>query len=224
MKLPFVLLSVCALVSTVGLSQDLPAIPPSLDPTFWGRANEPYALKLTQTSTTVSGNAPQTRVSEMNVYRDSAGRVRTETFYDSGKPMAVSLRDPAKNTMTNMMIVSKSASVISLPRPVIPAPGEGWTVERLPSRVIDGIPVDGLRFTRTVPATAAGNGAPYTLIDEEWISSKLGVVLEQKTENQRTGTATKIVSQFKQAEPDPTLFSIPGDYSVQQSGPPAQRQ
>jgi hypothetical protein len=214
---------VCTLAATANPSQDLPAIPPSLDPTFWGQPNKPYTLKLTQTSTSFSGsNAPQTHVSEVNVCRDSAGRVRTESFYDSGLPMAVSVRDPDKNTMTQMMVVGKTVSVISIPRPMIPSPGRGWTVERLASRVIDGFPAEGLRFTRTIPANANGNDAPDTVIDEEWISNNLGVVLEQKTESQRTGTNTKKVSQLKQVEPDPTLFTVPSDYSVRQAGP-AQR-
>ena len=144
---------VCALSATANPSQDLPVIPPSLDPTFWGQPNKPYTLKLTQTSIGVSGsNAPQTHVSEVNVCRDSTGRVRTESFYDSGQPMAVLVRDPDKNTLTQMMVVDKTVSVISVPRPMIPSPGRGWTAERLASRVIDGFPAEGLRFTRTIPA------------------------------------------------------------------------
>jgi hypothetical protein len=215
---------VYALAATVGLSQDVPSIPPSADPTFWGQPNKPYTLKLTQTSIGVSGsNTPQTHVSEVNVCRDSAGRVRTESFYDSGLPMAVSVRDPNKNTMTQMMVVGKTFFVISVPRPMNPPPGRGWTVERLAARVIDGFPVEGLRFTRTIPANANGNDAPDSVIDEEWLSNNLGVVLEEKTESQRIGTTTKKVSQLKQVEPDPTLFTVPSDYSVRQAEPPAQR-
>ena len=227
MNVPFVFriasALVCVLAATSGLSQDLPANPPALDPTFWGRMNEPYTLKLTQTSTSVDGsNAPHTHISETNVCRDSTGRVRTEAFYDNGRPMTVSVRDPGKNTMTIMNVVEKSAYVIPTPRPVTPPPGKRWTVERLAPRKIAGFPAEGLRYTRTVPAPADGTGAPDTVIDEEWIANSLGIVLEQRTESQRTGKTTKTVSHFKQVEPDPTLFTISSDYSIRQPGRPAQ--
>lgn len=229
MNVPLVLRSasvlVCVLSATAGLSQALPAIPPSHDPAFWGRANEPYTLKLTTTTTGVDGiTAPQKHSSEANVYRDAEGRVRTETFYDSGQPMAVIIEDPVKNTYTSMMVVGKTVSVFDLSRLGIPpSSGRGWTVERLPARVIDGISAEGVRFTRTIPASADGKRPPDTIIEEDWISNKLGVVLEQKIENQRTGTITKTVSDFKQVEPDPTLFIVPNDYTFPQAGTPAQR-
>jgi hypothetical protein len=205
------------------LSQSLPAIPPSRDPTFWGRTNTPYTSKLTVTTSSVSGNnAPQTHVTVANVCRDSTGRVREEVFYASRRPMSVSLRDPNKNTFTSMMVVPKTFSVNNTPRPMTPPPGRGWAVELLPSRVIDGLPADGFRFTRTVPAPADGNGAPDTMVDEEWISNSLGVVLEQKTVSQRYGTTIRTVSHLEKAEPDPALFTIPSDYTEQRVGPTPQ--
>lgn len=223
MTVPFVLrLSlplVCILSAASGLSQDLPIIPPSIDPFFWGRAKAPYTLTLTVTSTlAVDGNgAPRTHVTVMNVYRDSAGRVREEAFYDSGQPMAVDIRDPSKNTFTLMKVVEKSVYVR-----IIPPPVKGWTVERLPSRVIEGLPAEGYRFTRNIPGPASGSGAPDTTMDEEWVSNALGIVLEQKTESQRTGTTTKTVSHVAQVEPDPTLFDVPSEYTAQQNGSPVQ--
>ena len=222
--LRFALAIICVLPVSSILSQSLPVIPPSLDPSFWGRTNTPYTLKLTVTNTSVNGNnAPQTHVSVTNVCRDSTGRVREEVFYDNGRPMSVSLRDPSKNTHTLMYVVPKNFIVINTPRPMIPPPGRGWTAELLPSRVIDGLPADGLRFTRTVPAPADGNGAPDTMVDEEWISNSLGVVLEQKFVSQRSGTTILTVSHLEKVEPDPALFTIPSDYTVQQTGPPAPR-
>jgi hypothetical protein len=210
----------CVLPATFAVSQALPAIPPSLDPTFWGRANAPYTLKITSTNTSVTANsAPQTHVMVMNVFRDSEGLVREEFFYDNGRPHGVSIRDPRKNTITIMYVATKSAVVAPTYQPVTPPPGRGWAVERLPSRIIDGSDAEGLRFTRAIPAPADGNGAPATIVEEEWVSNELGVVLEQTTYDSRTGTTTKTVSQFKQAEPDSTLFKIDlTGYSVQQVG------
>lgn len=222
MKTSLALRSACVLVGVLagisGSSQDVPALPPSLDTTFWGRANEPYILKITRITAGTDGTtAPQKRSSERNVYRDSEGRVRTESFYDSGQPMAVSIRDPIKNTFTFMQVVGKTVSTVDLPRIGPPPPGKGWEVERLPSRVIDGISADGVRFTRTIHQAPDGSAITDTIVEEDWLSNKLGVVLERKVQSQRIGTTTDTISSFKQAEPDPALFTVPGDYSPSQS-------
>ena len=213
----------CVLPAPSGLAQETPAIPPSLDPAFWGRANHPYTLKLIQTTTGINGNdAPQMHVA-MNVYRDSVGRVREESFYDNGGPSAVSIRDPGKNTSTFLHILQKSAVVLAVPRASVPPPGKGWTVERLPVRYIEGFPAEGFRFTRTIAAASAGIGTPVTVVEEDWISSQLSVVLEQTIHDPRSGITTKTVSQFKQIEPDPTLFKVDlSGYSIQQVGSQAQ--
>jgi hypothetical protein len=217
--LRFAVAFACILSVSSVLSQTVPPIPPSSDPAFWGRTNAPYISKLTVTTSSVNGsNTPQTRVQVVNVCRDSTGRVREEQFYTNGRPMSVSVRDPNKNTFTSMMVVPKTFFVAITHRPTIPPPGKGWTVEVLPPRVIDGIPADGLRFTRTVPAPADGNGAPDTMIDEEWISNSLSAVLEQKTVSQRYGTTIRTVSHLEKAEPDPALFTIPSDYTEQRVG------
>jgi len=225
MKTSLALRSACVLVGVLaaisGSSQDLPVLPPSLDTTFWGRANEPYILKITRTTTDLDGvTAPQKRSSERNVSRDSEGRVRTESFYDNGRPMAVSIRDPIKYTFTYMKVVGKTVSTMDLPRVGAPPPGKGWEVERLPSRVIDGIPAEGVRFTRTIHQAPDGSAITDTIVEEDWLSNKLGVVLEQKIQSQRTGTTTDTVSSFKQTEPDPALFTVPSDYSSPESVKP----
>lgn len=229
MNVPLVLRSVCVLVgvfaAAAGLPQDLPALPPSHDATFWGRANEPYSLKLTTTSTGVDGiTASRKHSSERNVCRDSEGRVRTETFYDNGQPMAVFIQDPVRNTDTFMRIAGKTVSTWDVPRPGILPHGRGWTVERLPARVIDGIATEGFRFTRTIPASPDRKRPPDTIVVEDWLSNRLGVVLEQTIESHRTGTTTEIVSDFKQVEPDPTLFTVPSDYTFPPAGQSTQRQ
>jgi hypothetical protein len=58
--------------------------------------------------------------------------------------------------------------------------------------------------------------AADTFIEDEWISNELDVVLERKIQSQLTGTTTETVSHFEQVEPDPTLFTVPTDYILQQ--------
>jgi hypothetical protein len=204
------------LVTLKAGAQNLPAMPPSLDPSFWGHLNKPYILKITLTSTGSDRTSPP-KTREESVVRDSAGRVRTEDFYDNGQPSFVSIRDPNRHTYLQMSVVSKSAFTISLPRPVVPPPSNGWAVERLPSRIIAGLPAEGLRFTRTIPASADGHRAEDRVVEDDWISNELGLILEQRIDSQHFGTSTKRVSSMKQVEPDPALFSIPSDYKVQQT-------
>jgi hypothetical protein len=54
------------------------------------------------------------------------------------------------------------------------------------------------------------------MIEEDWVSRNLSVVLEQNVKSQKTGTKTQKVLDFKQAEPDPTLFIVPADYTIRQ--------
>ena len=53
------------------------------------------------------------------------------------------------------------------------------------------------------------------------MSNELGVMLDQTIDNPRIGKTTKTVTRLQRVEPDPALFVIPSEYSVQQSGPPA---
>ena len=105
----------------------------------------------------------------------------------------------------------------------MPPGGKGWIVERLPPRVIAGFPAEGLRYTRTIPASTDGQKAEDTVVEEDWISKELCLVLEQRIQSQRTGLLTRTVSFFKQGEPDPTLFFIPGDFTLQQTPAPVSR-
>jgi len=159
----------------------------------------------------------------LNVYRDSKGRVRTEAFYGNGQPMAVYIQDPIKNTWTFMKVVGKTVYVMDLPRHDVPPHGKGWIVEPLPSRVIDGIPADGARYTRTIPASDDGNKPVETIVEEDWLSSKLGVVLQRTVQSERIGKTTDTVSDFKQVEPDPTLFTVPSDYNPPPQAHPVSR-
>jgi len=228
MNTPFVLRSVSVLISLLaiapGLSQQLPAKPPSLDPNFWGRPNEPYVLRLTHTNTrVVEGAAPLTTSEELKIYRDSQGRVRTEDFNPKGQLVTVTIQDPIKNTWTMMKVAGKTVYTQDIRRFGVPPPGKGWIVEPLPSRVIDGIPADGVRYTRTIPASDDGNKPVETIVEEDWLSSKLGVVLQRTVQSERIGKTTDTVSDFKQVEPDPTLFTVPSDYNPPPQAHPVSR-
>jgi hypothetical protein len=226
MNLPLVLRTVSALVSLLVVasssSQQLPAKPPSLDSAFWGRPEAPYILTLTHTNTKgVGAAAPQTTTEEEKVYRDSQGRVRTEDFNFKGQLVTVTIQDPIKNTWTFMKVAEKTVYTQEIRRFGVPPPGKGWITEPLPSRVIAGVPAEGFRFTRTIAASADGSRLAETIVEDDWLSNKLGVVLERTDQSQRIGKTADIVSEFRQVEPDPILFTVPGNYSL--SPQPASR-
>jgi hypothetical protein len=200
-------------------------LPPDIDPQFWGRQNAPYALTMMVTNNAIrDGKIQPTHVSQAKAYRDASGRVRTESFYDSGKPMDAVLRDPVQDVTVVLKFVQKAAFVLPLIRPQPPPPGKGWTVEQLPMRVIAGYPAQGRRFRRTIPAESTGTGQPVTTVEDVWVSNELGVILEQTFDDPRTGTSTKTVTELEKTVPDPTLFTIPIDYAMQKptpAGPPS---
>ena len=220
MRIPFLRFAtilVCTLTTLPVFAQDLPSIPPTLDPRFWGRPNEPFALTLIETTFDVNAsNTPQTHIMKLNLYRDSAGRERTEGFYDKGLPNDVTIRDPGNNSRIFWYVATKRGYIV----PPLP-PGKGWTVQRLQPRVVAGLPAEGLRFTRTIPASVDGAVPSVTMTDEEWISNELGIVLEQTTIDPRTYKMTKTVTQLKKVEPDPALFVIPANIPFIRLGWPA---
>jgi len=119
--------------------------------------------------------------------------------------MTVTIRDPSKNTTTLLKVVERIAFVLDTPRLIPPPPAKGWTVERLQPRVIEGFPAEGLHFTRTIPAAIDGAVPSVTVMEEDWISNELGVVLEQTSDNPRTGKTTKTVTGCEKLSPTRSL-------------------
>ncbi|HTS10794.1 MAG TPA: hypothetical protein VMH00_01625 [Candidatus Limnocylindrales bacterium] len=88
--------------------------------------------------------------------------------------------------------------------------------EDLGAQTMDGISADGTRTTRTVPAEAMGNDEPFQIVKETWYSKELGIPLEVKVSDPRAGDRTMQVTEINRAEPDPSLFQPPTDYTITQ--------
>lgn len=91
----------------------------------------------------------------------------------------------------------------------------GLQEEDLGSQVIDGLTVKGTRHTRTIPAGQMGNEKPMTQTFETWTSSDLHVVLLNKTDTPESGQYTTKLVNIQLGDPDPALFQIPADYTVE---------
>jgi len=81
-------------------------------------------------------------------------------------------------------------------------------------KTIDGLNVDGRKTTTTIPAGAIGNEQPLTITSEEWRSPELGVLVLTRHSDPRSGDSSYRLTNIVRAEPDPSLFMVPPDYTV----------
>jgi hypothetical protein len=88
----------------------------------------------------------------------------------------------------------------------------------LEHKTIDGLAVDGHSSTDTIPAGAIGNEQPITITSEEWRSTDLQVLVLTRHNDPRTGESTYRLTNVVRAEPDPSLFMVPPDFTVRDTG------
>ena len=79
---------------------------------------------------------------------------------------------------------------------------------------IDGLAVEGRKRYETIPAGRIGNEQPIVITSEEWHSTDLKVLVLTKHSDPRTGDSTYRLTNVVRAEPDPSLFMVPPDYTV----------
>lgn len=86
--------------------------------------------------------------------------------------------------------------------------------EDLGNKVIEGLPVHGVRQSQTIPAENNGNGGKGAVItDEYWYSEDLRINLVLKHNDPRTGGVVMTVTGVKRSEPNPARFEIPAGYN-----------
>jgi hypothetical protein len=88
------------------------------------------------------------------------------------------------------------------------------STEDLGSQTMEGIIVNGLRTTRTIPAGEIGNERPITVVTEVWTSPDLKTVVYSKRSDPRMGEQTYQLTNIVRAEPDASLFTVPGDFKI----------
>ena len=93
------------------------------------------------------------------------------------------------------------------------------TIDDLGTQVMDGLSVQGKRRTRTIPAAQAGSAKDIQVVTETWYSADLQMVVMSKTSDPRFGDSVYQLTNINRAEPDPSLFTVPADYQVQQGRP-----
>jgi hypothetical protein len=94
--------------------------------------------------------------------------------------------------------------------------GSGGRVkqESLGTQTVEGLLVKGTRSTSTIPEGAIGNDRAIETISERWFSDDLQTVVMTKRSDPRSGTQTFRLVNVLRAEPSPSLFQLPSDYTL----------
>ena len=105
-----------------------------------------------------------------------------------------------------------------LAQPGLPV-GVEPTVESLGTREMDGVKVTGSRTTAIIPIGRIGNDQPIRITDERWESPELRVLVSSRFSDPRTGVIEYRLTNIRRAEPSADLFTVPSDYTVNDSQP-----
>ena len=92
-------------------------------------------------------------------------------------------------------------------------PGDLKT-EDLGTQTLQGVSVQGIRTTRTIPAGQIGNDKPIEIVTEVWTSPELHTIISSKRSDPRTGEQVFELTNIVRSEPDPSLFTIPADFKL----------
>ena len=103
---------------------------------------------------------------------------------------------------------------VTIQKDLVPEEGEEQT-EDIGSKTLEGVVATGTRTTRTIPAGKIGNDRPISIVTEVWTSPELKTVIYSKRSDPRVGDQTFQLTNIVRAEPDPTLFTVPSDFKLQ---------
>jgi hypothetical protein len=209
----------------------------------------PYSATEVRSSaqTLSNGNVIQ-HSSSTNIWRDSQGRVRTEstmTRPDGTTATHITIHDPVAGVVHELDTTRKVSHDMPLHGPqggqgrgrgpgattngassdAVTANGRGprrqdpnVATENLGMQSLGGGSATGTRMTRTIPAGAQGNSQAIVSVHESWRAEDLKVPVMVKTSDPRFGTTTTQLNNVVRAEPDPTLFQVPAGYTVVKGG------
>lgn len=202
----------------------------------------PYtATAVTETKQTLSDGNTIDRKVQSTIYRDSQGRTRRDTTFTGAGPLTASgqprslvmIHDPVASTAYILHPDKKTAEQLPGPRngankannmqnkfeARIQEEIANGTLKKedLGTQTINGIPAQGTRYTRTIPAGQMGNANPILIVTEQWYSPDLQIIVKSTRSDPRFGQTTYTLTNIQRTEPAATLFTVPSDYSVSQA-------
>ena len=174
---------------------------------------------------TLPDGRSDTEVIKWTVYRDSAGRIRTETSMPgpSGESyVSAHIVDPVAGSVVVLLVSEKLAVRNQMPESQAQSyrvatrkerlPKEKWAkgTEDLGTRMIDGIEAFGTRFT-----PSSEGHTPIFITQESWWSVDLQLKVSETT-TRTNGKDVAKIQNLVRGEPDPALFKIPSGYTIQE--------
>jgi hypothetical protein len=124
---------------------------------------------------------------------------------------AQSVGGAVRNGELQTFSVTKSLSSESTAKP---------QTEELGSQTMEGVLVYGTRTTHTIPAGEIGNDRAMNIVTEVWTSPDLKTVVMSKRSDPRMGDQTFKLTNIVRAEPDPSLFTVPADFKLNDESQP----
>ena len=86
--------------------------------------------------------------------------------------------------------------------------------EDLGSQTMEGVLVNGVRTTHTIPEGQIGNERPITIVTEVWTSPELKTIVYSKRSDPRMGEQTFRLTNIVRTEPSPSLFAVPSNFKL----------
>jgi hypothetical protein len=99
-------------------------------------------------------------------------------------------------------------------RKEISSPDGRKKVEPLGKKMVEGVEAEGRRSTVTIPSGEIGNTLPIEIVDENWYSPDLQILVMTRHSDPRSGETTYRLTNIKRNEPDRSLFGVPADYTI----------
>lgn len=197
------------------------------------------AVAVTETTQTLADGNKITHKTQTNLYRDSQGRFRKEVTLPAIGPLAAQ-GQPQSFVVIQDPVAGKSY-VLEADRKIarlLPGPGgrergprnrvqyqkrmgpDNANVQKddLGTQTINGVSVQGTRYTRTIPVGQIGNEKPITIVSETWYSPDLQLLVMSKRSDPRFGDTTYQLTNIQRTEPAAGLFTVPADYTIKSGG------
>ncbi|MGC2109321.1 MAG: hypothetical protein WA655_07370 [Candidatus Korobacteraceae bacterium] len=172
------------------------------------------------------------------VFRDSQGRVRTETEqpnpWTGAEQLArITIQDPARHFVIHLDPRTRTATICRMGQTPIAkdvASATGISLphsastkttllksEDLGTKFFDGVAATGTRTTRAFDGEVMENGRPVVMVTESWFAHDLQIVVLSETDDNQSGRDSMKLANIVRVEPNPQLFAIPPDYTLKES-------
>ncbi len=158
-----------------------------------------------------AGKAPYTRIAITDPvagYRydlNSSTMIAVQSRMPRGLPVPASTSTPAAPTLPSTVTLPNGATI---------------TTTSLGTATVNGVPATGTQTTEVIPAGAIGNAQAITITRTSWVSTTLKLPVQIKTSDPRSGTTDMELTNISTGEPNASLFTVPGGYTIQKGGGP----